>query len=91
MPTANNAVDTVVKNVVNAAAKAKATRKKSKETELKLKMRGIQRELEAIDKETAHFQELQKKQDALAARHSKLTGELATVKADLIKELGLGE
>jgi len=65
------------------------TRTKSRETVLKLQMRTIQRDLIAVDKTVAQFNELKKAAEGADAKREKLTARLGIVKADLVKELGL--
>ena len=77
------------KGLAAQAAVALAPRKKSKETELKLQMRKINRELVAVEKKVDEFEAMKKEMDGAGKRKETLVKSLETVKAQLIKELGL--
>ena len=65
-------------------------RKKSTETVLKLSMNQIKRDLAKLKDEVEAFEAMEKKQPTIKAEQEKLQEKLDKVKADLIKELGLG-
>ena len=75
---------------VTNVAPIKATRTKSTETILKEKLRLLTRNLEGLDKKVTEFEALEKEMDNVDATRIKVKGELDKVKAELIKELGLG-
>jgi len=88
----NTAADTKAKNKEPnlAVVPERPVRKKSLETELKLSKRKLERELAALDTKIAEFDKLKAEMDNAEATKAEIVAELDAVKADLIKELGLG-
>lgn len=69
---------------------AAITRVKSRETVLKQQLRVLKRQLDEIAKADAKFKELKDLHEANRPRVTAIYDEIKKVKAELIKELGLG-